>query len=121
MNRPGLSLAPLDVERWIRIRRTGRIGFMLRAGLPLGAVIALVFDTALLTLGGNADIALSVWRLPRLALTIAALGPMFGAISGQAIWEYCERRYADHLLKEAFRRPDDQGAIGASVDGAAVQ
>jgi hypothetical protein len=106
MKRPGLSLAPLDVERWMRIRESGRIGFMLRSGLPMGLALALVFDTVLLTLGGNADLAQSVWRIPRLAFDLATFGPLFGAIGGQAVWEYCERKYSTHLLKEAFRQTD---------------
>jgi len=100
------SLAPLDNERWARIRESDRVGFVLRTGLPIGLVIAFVVDTAMLAVGGNVDLALSVWRVPRLLLALAALGPLFGAVSGQAIWEHCERRYADYLLKEAFREPD---------------
>ena len=103
MRRPGLSLAPLDTARWARIRATDRVGFMLRAGLPIGLVLALVVDTVLLTIGGNVDLALSVWRLPRLAFALATLGPLLGAVSGQLIWEQCERRFVDHQLKEAFR------------------
>ena len=102
-----LSLTPLDNERWARIRESDRVGFILRAGLPIGLVIAFIADTALLVVGGNADLALSVWRLPRLALALATLGPLCGAVCGQTIWEHCERRYADYLLKEAFRAPDE--------------
>ena len=107
MKRPGLSLAPLDAERWMRIRESGRVGFMLRAGLPIGLALTFLFDTLLLTLGGNADLVLSVWRLPKLAFTLATFGPLFAALSGQTIWEYCERQYANHLLKEEFRRTDE--------------
>lgn len=103
MKRPGLSLAPLDTARWAHIRATDRIGFMLRAGLPIGLVLALVVDTVILVVGGDIDVALSVWRLPRLAFTLATLGPLLGAVSGQLIWERCERAFADNQLKEAFR------------------
>lgn len=103
MKVPGLSLAPLDTERWARIRASERVGFMFRAGLPIGLVLALVVDTVLLTVGGNGDLALSVWRLPRLAFALATLGPALGALSGQLIWDQCERQFANHRLKEAFR------------------
>ena len=103
VKRPGLNLVPLDTERWDRIRETDRVGFMLRAGLPIGLVLAVVVDTLLLTIGGNGDLAFSVWRLPRLAFALATLGPLLGAVSGQVIWEQCERKFASHRLKEAFR------------------
>jgi hypothetical protein len=103
MTRMGLSLAPLDTERWAHIRSTGRIAFMLRAGLPIGLVLAAVVDTLILVVGGNGDIALSPLRLPHLAYALATLGPLLGAASGQLIWDQCERRFADHQLKEAFR------------------
>ena len=105
-----LSLTPLDTERWARIRESDHVGFMLRAGLPIGLVIAFVADTLILAVGGNADLIFSPWRLPRLLLALATLGPLAGAVAGQRIWEHCERRYADHLLKEAFREPDSDGA-----------
>jgi hypothetical protein len=103
MKRPGFSLAPRDVVRWARIRASDGVGLMVRAGLPIGLVLAFVVDTVLLVVGGDIDLALSVWRLPRLALTMATLGPLLGAVSGQVIWERCERAFANHQLKEAFR------------------
>lgn len=103
MRRPGLNLAPFDAERWDHIRQTDRVGFMLRAGLPIGLVLALIVDTVMLVIGGNGDLALSVWRLPRLAFALSTLGPLLGAVSGQLIWEHFERRFANHRLKEAFR------------------
>lgn len=105
-----VSLAPFDAERWKTVRAGGRVAFVFRYGLPFGVVLAAVLDTALLFVGGNADLALSVWRIPRLALSIATYGPLLGATAGQLLWDRAENPYRSFLLNEAFRAEDAAGA-----------
>lgn len=97
------AITPFDAERWRTVRSHGRIPFVFRYGLPFGIVLAAILDTALLFMSGNADLALSVWRIPRLALSMATFGPILGAAVGQLLWERGESRYRNHLLKDAFR------------------
>ncbi|NUQ20609.1 MAG: hypothetical protein HOQ09_06575 [Gemmatimonadaceae bacterium] len=104
------SITPFDAERWKSVRARGRVSFVFRYGLPFGVVLAAILDTALLFVSGNADLALSVWRIPRLALSIAIYGPLLGAAAGQLLWDRGENRYRNHLLKEAFRADDAAGA-----------
>jgi hypothetical protein len=73
-------------------------------------VLAAILDTALLFMSGNGDLALSVWRIPRLALSIATYAPILGAAVGQLLWDRGENSYRNHLLKEAFRADDTAGA-----------
>ncbi|NUO63131.1 MAG: hypothetical protein HOQ11_00910 [Gemmatimonadaceae bacterium] len=102
-------IAPFEADRWSAVRARGRISFVFRYGLPFGVVIAAVLDTALLFMSGNGDLALSVWRIPRLALSIATFGPILGAAVGQLLWDRGESRFRNHLLKEAFRGDDAAG------------
>ncbi|HEX2779231.1 MAG TPA: hypothetical protein VHM30_07020 [Gemmatimonadaceae bacterium] len=112
-------IAPFDAEHWKTVRSQGRIAFVFRYGLPFGVVLATVLDTALLFMSGNADLALSVWRIPRLALTMASVGPVLGAAVGQLLWERSEGRYRNHLLKVAFRAdgPADDPALASGASG----
>lgn len=99
----GLRLVPFDAGRWARVRRSDKLAFALRVGLPIGVVLALLLDSTMLWLSGDGDLLLSVWRLPRLALALTTLGPVLGAAAAKGVWSWCERAYARHLLKEAFR------------------
>lgn len=103
-------ISRFDVERWTAARARGRISFVFRYGLPFGVVLAVMVDTVLLFISGNADLALSIWRIPRLALSIATYAPILGAAVGQLLWDRGEKKYRNHLLKEAFRADDAAGA-----------
>lgn len=103
-------ISRFDADRWTAVRARGRISFVFRYGLPFGVVLATILDTALLYISGNADIALSIWRIPRLALSIATYAPILGAAVGQLLWDRGENRFRNHLLKEAFRADDNASA-----------
>ena len=100
------SVTRFEPRRWAVTRARGRLAFVFRHGLPIGLALAAILDTVRLFMTGNGDLALSVWRIPRLALSMAVFGPMFGAAVGQLLWDRGENRYRKHLLKEAFRADD---------------
>jgi hypothetical protein len=113
-----LRLVPFDPRRWAEIRRSDRLAFVARVGLPVGLVLALSIDSALLWLSGDGDLLLSVWRLPRLVLSLVTIGPVLGVSFAHGVWSWCEGRYRTHLLKEAFRAAPGDALPGETEAGA---
>ena len=113
-----LDLVPFDARRWAEIRRSSRLAFAARVGLPVGLVLALLVDSGLLWLSGDGDLLMSVWRLPRLTLALVTMAPVLGAAFAHSVWSWCERRYRAHLLKEAFRAAPDAAPLPAAAPGA---
>ena len=112
-----MDLVPFDARRWAEIRRSSRLAFAARVGLPVGLVLALVVDSAMLWLSGDGDLLTSVWRLPRLMVALVTMGPVFGAAFAQSVWSWCERRYRGHLLKEAFRAAPEVEPLAGALSG----
>lgn len=102
MSSKSSALDPTHPVRWGQVRRTGKVGFLLKYGISaVGIPVALITNIAFTWMRGDADLLLSQRNAIELTFTLLLVGPLVGALVGHALWARGERR-SGHLNSRAF-------------------
>jgi Zn-dependent protease with chaperone function len=99
---PGPYLDVTHPSRWEKVRRIGKLAFLVRYGIiAVGVPSALLLNAGLAWAHGDVDLLLSVRNAIELTFTLLLVGPIVGALAGQALWSRGERR-SGRLDADAF-------------------
>ena len=101
---------PTDPERWPAQQARGRESFQLRYGIPVGVLVAVLYDLALLVARHDAALFLSSHHAMQLSVIMIGVTPVAGLIAGRMLWRIGERRYGDAVLTREFLRASSDPA-----------
>jgi hypothetical protein len=113
-----LTIADLtDPEHWPEQQLRGRAAFQLRYGIPLGVLIAVVYDVVLLAARHDLPLFLSARHAVQLVLITMCVAPVGGLIAARMLWRRGERRYGDAVLTREFLGTLDAGQGRSEENG----
>ena len=104
MRRSLTTIDPTDPERWPAQQVRGRESFQLLYGLPVGVLVAVLYDLALLIARHDLPLFFSAHHAMQLCIIMISVGPVAGLIVGRMLWRIGERRYGDAVLTREFLR-----------------
>ena len=93
---------PTDPERWPAQQARGRESFQLRYGIPVGALVAVLYDLVLLVARHDVALFFSPRHAMQLLVIMIGVAPVAGLIAGRMLWRVGERRYGDMVLTREF-------------------
>jgi hypothetical protein len=103
MRRHRLTIPDLtDPEHWPEQQIRGRAAFQLRYGIPVGVLLAVVYDVVLLAVRHDLPLFFAARHAAQLVLITLCVAPVGGLIAARMLWRRGERRYGDALLTREF-------------------